>query len=198
MSGRFVTILCGTVALAVLMALAIVGGRRASERAKRQLCLSNMKYLPLAFMMYTQDNRGYMPPADGPDDPYFWVPYLLGDEAGTRPRYYGMPSVQLAGCPAVPREERLRGHEGERFNEVRRDPERYIRFHVEPLLAGRHEGSRDDWEGILLAWEDAPYHLNGRCVLYLSGHAKWLEESDFQAELNRSRRWLRTDPPSPP
>ncbi len=188
------------VVLAAVMIAAIVAGgtalNRARQTAHRSQCLSNLKNVATALIMYRVDNLGYMPPADRPDDPYYWVPYLLGDEKAGRPRYFGMPTGALF-CRANPPSDRKEtwGPTADRLAKISRAPERWTRYHGETLLAGRHESCAPHAASVLVAWEDEAYHLGGRCVGRFSGGAKWLENSDFEVALIESRKLILPDEP---
>jgi len=167
----------------------------AREEAFRTQCLGNMKSLGLAFQMYRYDNDGYMPPADQRQDAYYWVPYILGDEDLGRPRYFGMPAVMLLCYSHMAREGRdafpWEGESGDQaMAYLRAEPERYLRYVGEPLLAGRRQDSVPDAGAVIMLWEDGPYHEGGRCVCHFDGSAQWLDEGAFAEALSRSRRLL--------
>lgn len=168
---------------------------QAQEHARRVQCLSNMKSLGLAFAMYRQGNDGYMPPADQRQDGYYWVPYILGDEDNQRPRYFGMPAIMLLCYSHMAREGRDAfpwegGSTDEAMPYLRAEPERYLRYVGEPLLAGRRHDWVPDPSAVIMLWEDGPYHEGGRFVCHLDGSAQWLDEGAFAEALARSRSLL--------
>lgn len=190
------------VAAAALVIAAVVGGialrtalNNAREDSLRVQCLSNMRYLGVAFAMYRQENDGYMPPADQRQDGYFWVPYILGDEDNQHPRYFGMPAIMLLCYSHIAREGRdafpWEGDSGDQaMPYLRAEPERCLRYVGEPLLAGRRYDSVPDPSAVVMLWEDGPYHEGGRFVCHLDASAQWLDEGAFAEALARSRSLL--------
>jgi hypothetical protein len=42
----------------------------------------------------------------------------------------------------------------------------------------------------MVAWDNAPRHRGGRCVLYANGAVGWLREAEFQTKLQEAKRAL--------
>ncbi|UCD53661.1 MAG: type II secretion system protein [Phycisphaerales bacterium] len=92
--------------IAVLMAILMPALNRAREQGKRIACLSNVKQLTMAWILYADANDDRVPYANtGRDDAWVVYPganatreqYLDGIRAGTLYRY--VPEVQLYKCP---------------------------------------------------------------------------------------------------
>lgn len=99
--------------IAVLASLLMPSLQNAKERGKQALCLSNMKQIHLALMMYADDNDGWFPPVDYLTANIFNALAMSGDlGAGSgwcwdanptrptwMPRYF--PNMNLLHCPAM-------------------------------------------------------------------------------------------------
>jgi prepilin-type N-terminal cleavage/methylation domain-containing protein len=105
--------------IAVLIAILLPSLRKARESANRTACLSNLRQLGYAVLMYTNDNKGWFPRSAAPapasaDDDWIWhptasrdkhqgrlVPYLSADR-----RFYDAPylcpSDQIERHPSYP------------------------------------------------------------------------------------------------
>ena len=94
--------------IAVLISLLLPALNRAREAANQVKCLSNMRQLGLAMIMYNNENRGHFPsPAavTSPDDWIFWTP-----AGGTKrdlnqsalARYLGHATPEYFRCPSDP------------------------------------------------------------------------------------------------
>jgi prepilin-type N-terminal cleavage/methylation domain-containing protein len=77
--------------IAVLIAILLPVLGKAKLAAQRTACMSNTRQLTLAFRMYTEDNKGYLPmgwpdaPLSGPSNmvgTYWFVPWFLGANRG--------------------------------------------------------------------------------------------------------------------
>src|SRR5256885_2849963 len=63
--------------IAVLIAVLLPALARAREQAKQVVCMSNLKQVGLAFIMYASENKGWLP-ASSRGGPYFahdWIHY---------------------------------------------------------------------------------------------------------------------------
>jgi len=89
--------------IALLISVLLPALNRAREQANRIKCLSNMRQLGLAMVMYVQDNRGKFPaPAVGalPDDWIYWQPGRDLDQ-GVLVKYQGKKfKPELYRCPS--------------------------------------------------------------------------------------------------
>jgi prepilin-type N-terminal cleavage/methylation domain-containing protein len=63
--------------IAVLIALLMPALSQARQNANRSVCLSNLRQLAIAFIMYANDNRGYFPNSSASNDesPSDWIYY---------------------------------------------------------------------------------------------------------------------------
>ncbi len=102
--------------IAVLIAVLLPALRKAKEQANRVACLSNLRQIATATMMYTQDNNGWFPLAGwGSNDYRHWIYYqntppdhLLDDGRIVRymgskkfsPAVYRCPSDDVTAHPA--------------------------------------------------------------------------------------------------
>ena len=75
--------------IAVLVAILLPVLNKAKQASQRTVCMSNVRQLTIAFRMYTEDNKGYMPmgwpdsPQTGPASTpgtYWFVPIFRGNK----------------------------------------------------------------------------------------------------------------------
>jgi competence protein ComGC len=98
--------------VAILFAVFLPGRLRADRPTKGTKCLSNIKQLGLASMLYSQDNNDHLPNANGPAGPGVFFAGLLAPYLGvTFDRSRGMDQAYIADvcrqapvfrCPAWP------------------------------------------------------------------------------------------------
>ncbi len=90
--------------IGILTAMVFPVFARAREKARQSVCLSNLKQLSLAILMYTEDNDGGFVPADSPDMLQRWHGARLTEndpfvaEWGPLWNYFG--SKGLKHCPS--------------------------------------------------------------------------------------------------
>lgn len=90
--------------IGILTAMVFPVFARAREKARQSVCLSNLKQLSLAILMYTEDNGGGFVPADSPDMLRRWHGARLTEDDpfvakwGPLWNYYG--SKGLKQCPS--------------------------------------------------------------------------------------------------
>ena len=155
------TWLTALITLPFLSAILIPVFFRAEDTAKQTACLSNVKELALAQMMYVQDHDGRFPPAanwPAATLPYFKNPQLLlcpqdsrtdKQSAGGQETSYTMDDLMDAGKPAG-------------------------------ILAPDEAILLFDGTSVFGPREDAAYrHNGGLSVGFVDGHAVWLEEESF-------------------
>jgi prepilin-type N-terminal cleavage/methylation domain-containing protein len=103
--------------IALLIAILLPSLSKARESANRTACLSNLRQLGTAMMMYTNDNRGFFPRAAASgtsDDDWIWhpiasrdkhqsrlVPYLSADRQ-FYDKHYRCPSDVIEQHPTYP------------------------------------------------------------------------------------------------
>jgi prepilin-type N-terminal cleavage/methylation domain-containing protein/prepilin-type processing-associated H-X9-DG protein len=89
--------------IAVLMGILLPALNRARESGRRVQCLSNMRQLGMAFMMYVQENKGKFPAAGVETRPDDWVYWNGGRnlKEGALVRYHGGQwNDALYTCPS--------------------------------------------------------------------------------------------------
>ena len=128
--------------IAILIAIMMPALGRAKESAKRVQCMSNLRQLGTAIMMYTQDSKGRFPGA------WDWHPRLTGNTwDGPLVRFHGGTGAhvpELYSCPSDPPEARrpgrypfcytgnwrvfffAKGHSIERITEIKRSSEKIM------------------------------------------------------------------------
>jgi len=170
--------------IAILAAMLLPALSKARERARRAVCMGNLKQLGLAFMMYRQDNDGWYP-KDWYDSKWggYWVeslaPYSNYKTSGW-PWNYGwlFKHKSVLFCPSSRRSDCYKGnymsygynykvsyvHYPERTSHYGKpnDPTKIV------LLA--------DGISVWLSYESiwwAARHSEGSNVLLLDGHVEW-------------------------
>jgi len=98
--------------IAVLVGILLPALNRARETANRTQCLSNLRQLGNAFIMYTNDNKGWLPraaPYTGggrPEDPADWLWWQEASGGGPNRDITGSPILKYLGIkpnnPQVP------------------------------------------------------------------------------------------------
>jgi len=85
--------------IAILAAMLLPALSKARERARQAVCVSRMKQLGLAFLMYAQDYDDYFPYLWSTQYSYSWVAvpslipkYMGGYTASQKPSYYRCPN----------------------------------------------------------------------------------------------------------
>jgi len=58
--------------IAMLSSILLPALSKAREKGRQAVCISNLKQLTLAFMMYKDDNDGWYPPASSQDNNKRW------------------------------------------------------------------------------------------------------------------------------
>jgi len=129
--------------IAILASLLLPALSRAKDKAKRTQCLSNIRQLALASIMYANDNQDKFPDATGGywlwDLPFGWASYIIAN-GGQRGTMY---------CPAFP----------EQNNDVLWN---YGSYHVIgyamtfPGLVGLHNGGGLDWPATNINYKSIP------------------------------------------
>jgi len=87
--------------IAILAAMLLPALQRAREKARQAVCMSNLKQIGLAMMMYTQDNNEYFPVAyyTGGSEPSSWSWDL---RQYTEVPISGAEKITIFRCPSDP------------------------------------------------------------------------------------------------
>ncbi|MDD2486179.1 MAG: DUF1559 domain-containing protein [bacterium] len=90
--------------LVVIAIISILAGilfpvfSKAREKSRQTACLSNLKQLGAAMMMYTQDYDGVFPPADFQLFQTWTIPHIMWPQILLNEKYVG--SVKVFACPS--------------------------------------------------------------------------------------------------
>ncbi|HID06762.1 MAG TPA: DUF1559 domain-containing protein [Armatimonadetes bacterium] len=173
--------------IAILAAILFPVLSRAREKARATQCLSNMKQMGLAMLMYASDYDSTFVPA------YHWKsrldPYMKNRElfkCPSRPRlpwYYGHGyNVGCAHCnPMVP------GVAGKAEAEVRSPSHKIAIVEWDRCLAGPPCGPHGlYYGGALCYWAVCRIHLDGSNILFADGHVKWMKPEQFHSTAQRA------------
>jgi prepilin-type N-terminal cleavage/methylation domain-containing protein/prepilin-type processing-associated H-X9-DG protein len=89
--------------IAILAAMLLPALARAKERAKQTNCLSNLKQMGLAMLLYADDNEGQVPRGN---EPFWWQTFIpaLGGNNASRDEY---GRVKVYTCPSYPDKRQL-------------------------------------------------------------------------------------------
>ncbi|MBT9147007.1 MAG: Type II secretion system protein G [Syntrophomonadaceae bacterium] len=177
--------------IAILAAMLLPALARAREKARQAVCMSNMKQIGLALMMYAQDNNDWMVPINTRNftqDPYttatftgaltLWfgayqglgllirdgyLPARRADRTGPDIIYCptAKPALFALGYP-MPHTHCTYKYVGGLKHTV---------YYTHPLGARARLG-RDNPNAAIL-WDARPIHSKGCNVLYLGGHVMW-------------------------
>lgn len=138
----------------------------ARDKARQAECLSNMKQLCLAALMYTQDHNGHWPGAN-------WVQELQP--------YIKNPRILV--CPSRPETPvgyaMNKAFVGTQINQVQR-PAQAILFFESKIGGASPVGTAADVpiEGV---------HNGGICVGYADGHCKWASVNEARQQLEQGQ-----------
>src|SRR4051794_13723766 len=91
--------------IALLVSILLPSLSRAREQAKQVKCLSNIRQLGMAFVMYTNSNKGWFPksaPNTGhqPEDWIYWQSGLDLDESAIAPYMSRPANAEFFRCPS--------------------------------------------------------------------------------------------------
>ena len=188
--------------IAILAAMLLPALSKAREKADSITCVSNLKQIGLAFVMYTNDFRGYNPPCAG----YVSFEYMAHKEWFTifneleliSPEVYDCPSADQSGvsCGGETVSKETAGYSvnytrniylAKRRNRIAEQPS-----HVVNILDGRNNYSR--WlchancsyksQGTNYLWDTKRHSGTNSNMLLLDGHAEsvktdWVKSSTY-------------------
>ncbi|GEM_PF-272352 len=189
--------------IALLMGILLPALNRAREMARRTVCLNNLKQIHLATTMYADDYDSKLPPRVEKSGNKIW-----GNWLGSRWNPYGLGNLissgfidepQLFYCPS---------------NQMYRFEEQYW-FDIEgseSVMTYRYRNN--NWQGHPIRWHeiyvpetitdngnlalvaDDPYrnwqkeaHETGYNVVYLGGHAEWVDDREDKINGDLYRAW---------
>jgi prepilin-type N-terminal cleavage/methylation domain-containing protein/prepilin-type processing-associated H-X9-DG protein len=97
--------------IALLISILLPALNRATEAARGVKCLSNLRQLALATVMYNNENRGHYPSCatNQPDDWFVWQP-LTDITQSALSKYLGKANPEMFRCPS---DSELQGHQNQ-------------------------------------------------------------------------------------
>ena len=92
--------------IAVLMAILMPALQKAREQGKRASCLSNLKQLQLAWMMYADDNDGKIVNGSASwngrgENPWAWIPSIHSSPTSARREFERGALYEYATTPKI-------------------------------------------------------------------------------------------------
>lgn len=179
--------------IAILAAILFPVFSRARAKAQAASCLSNVKQLGLAFLMYATDyDETFVPRANWKS---LLQPYIKSFEINRCPSrnylyeptdywYYGQ------GYNTGAEDGSIRGFDGRTQEMIKRPAEKILvaewdRCNAGPPLKG--DGSLSSsglfWGGSTSFWAVCRAHNDGSNVLFGDGHVKWLKPDTYHSRL---------------
>ena len=150
--------------ISILAGMLLPALSNARERGRAAVCLSNLKQLGLAFIMYVQDNDEYLPPHSVAGIPY-WIEAI---------KPYG-GEVLADNCPDYRGTQVSYG-----VNSYLEQTGRKINYFIRPTKAplvfdtkGKYAGNDTDFD----IWLDNR-HSGGINICFVDGHAKWIHDPE--------------------
>jgi len=151
--------------ISILAGMLLPALSNAREKGRAAVCLSNLKQLGLAFIMYVQDNGGCLPP-HSVDGTIYWIEAI---------KPYG-GEVLADNCPDWKGEGPSYGV-NKHLGETGRKINYFIRPSKAPLVfdtKGRYAGNEEN----LSIWLD-DRHSGGTNFCFVDGHAAWVFNPDI-------------------
>ncbi|PIW33668.1 MAG: hypothetical protein COW28_03345 [bacterium (Candidatus Ratteibacteria) CG15_BIG_FIL_POST_REV_8_21_14_020_41_12] len=150
--------------IAILAGMLLPALSKAREKARASVCLSNLKQLGLAFMMYVQDHNESLPPSRLPTGGQYWVTALenYGSyKIGLCPDYKG-PSLGYGANKCL-------GETGKKISYFAKPSQEPLVFDTKDDC---YEGGNDNY-----SWLDNR-HSGGTNFCFLDGHTAWIHDPE--------------------
>jgi len=210
--------------IALLMAILLPALNKARELGKRAVCLSNVKQLTLAWVVYSDENEGYIPASDishAPNGPYFWVGSMkVGDllpaQESAIKRGVLWPyckNLKLYKCPTGKRDELRTYSMVNSMNSFYHGPTHWKGPLIKNTLEIRQPGGRTVFidEGVISnyawavrhkvpEWLDLPpvRHGNGSVFSFADGHSEyWKWKDPLTIQLGKGEITTKNQPDNP-
>lgn len=193
--------------LSSMLLPALLGAR---DMARRIKCVSNLKQIGLAFIMYAQDNDSYLPPKcwGGNDD---WLHYqnILSNEGYLKVTTWvyergGLVETGIWRCPSAKNFYRGGGYGvpawsgrwsfepdmSKRLSQVKRSSQVILAGDAWRTVAGVDETYPEITAHQVLDWDAtttgklASRHNDGGNICFVDGHVEWVRYEDAKANKN--------------
>ncbi len=176
--------------IAILAAILFPVFARARDKARQTQCLSNMKQMGLAALMYAQDYDEKLVTAQ--EFKTKWQPYMMNTEmfrCPSRPElpwYYGH-GLNIGAPAAMPTcDPVVAGVDGKALAEVKCPSYKIMAAEWDRCLAGPPSGPTGLYRSNSLCfWAVTRIHNDGSNVLFVDGHAKWLKPEAYHSNMQR-------------
>ena len=178
--------------IAILAAMLLPALSQAREKARAASCISNLKQLGLATMMYIQDYDEWLPTAVDYGDPLSWCFYgrLVPYVGTTDPSTWWQNKIFY--CPS----ERILGYTAYGYNTCIGQWAPNLCYKLAQITVPSITvlyGDGADGSSSLLGYTAALRHSQGANFVFCDGHARWLGVNEIPQgywEMSDDCRWL--------